>query len=439
MANYTRRLFLGLTAALPTLAAAEPHSENAGSKRRLHPLDGLGREKIKIRDVKVTLMSYELPRNKQWLTGTIVVWKTDAVLVQVFTDQGIVGLGESSPYGGPESLKTFVEESIRPTLIGQNPFDVEYLTSGWGGPHPNYAAWAGVDAALWDIIGKVKNLPVYKLLATDHEPNPHIRMYASGGVEYAWYKRPEDLIDEALRHKAEGYTAFKFRLGTEWKNSGMTVKKYIPYLYRLREAVGPDFDLMQESNMRLTLMECLELCPVLEELKFLWFEEPINASAEGAIEGYTRIKHALPTVRVSGGEQLGTRFDFKPWIDRDAYDIVQPDCNTTGVTEAWHIARVANLKKKHCCPHNWHGGLTTMANAALVAAIPNSLVLELNQTFNPLKEEIFKEPLVVRNGYMDLPNKPGFGVEVIDQAARKFPYLPGSYSRPNPDLPASPG
>jgi L-alanine-DL-glutamate epimerase-like enolase superfamily enzyme len=434
MAYYSRRSFLGLAAALPTLAASEAGPHQMERNARLHPLDGIGRENLRISDIKVTPMSYELPRNKQWVTGTMVAWKTDAVLVQVFTDQGIVGIGESSPYGGPQDIKGFVEEYIRPGMVGMNPFDVEHLACGWGGQHPNYAAWAGVDAALWDIIGRAKNLPVYKLLATDNEPNPHIRVYASGGVEYAWYRRPEDLIDEALRYKEEGYTAFKFRLGTEWKNSGMSVKKYVPYLYKLREAVGPNFELMQESNMRLTLEESLELCPVLEELRFLWFEEPIDMRAEGAIGGYVRINQALPTVMVSGGEQLGTRFDFKPWIDRDAYDIVQPDCNMAGVTEAWHIARLANLKKKCCCPHNWHGGLTTMANTALVAAIPNHLMLELNQTNNPFKEEIFKEPLVAKKGYMDLPNKPGFGVELIENVAKQFPYLPGSYAKPNPDL-----
>jgi galactonate dehydratase len=436
MTNYSRRSFLGLAAALPTLAASETNPRRAGGVRRLHPLDGISRENLTIRDVTVTPMSYELPRDKQWITGTWVAWKTDAVLVRVFTEQGIVGIGESSPYGGPQEIKKFVEEFVRPAIRGKNPFDVEHLAGGWGGRHPNYAAWAGVDAALWDIIGKAKNMPVYKLLATDNTPNPHIRMYASGGVEYAWYKRPEDLIDEAVRHKEEGYTAFKFRLGTEWKNSGMTVKKYVPYLYKLREAVGPKFDLMQEANMRLTLDEALALSPVLEELKFLWFEEPIKASEEGAIDGYIRIRQALSSVMVSGGESLGMRFDFKPWIDRNGYDIVQPDCNQTGVTEAWQIARVGHLRKKYCCPHNWHGGLSTMANAALVAAILNRLVLELNQTYNPLKEEIFKEPLVVKKGYMDLPNKPGFGVELIEDVGKKFPYLPGAYSRPNPELPS---
>jgi L-alanine-DL-glutamate epimerase-like enolase superfamily enzyme len=434
MSVVSRRHFFGSAATAAVLPAASGAS--AGTFReRNHPLDGIKPENLKITDVKVTLMSYEL-KDKAWITATQLIWKSDAVLVEIFTDKGIVGIGESSPYGGPEFLKKTIEESIRPTLIGKNPFDVEHLATAWGGPRPNYAAWAGIDAACWDLIGKAVNMPVYRLLATQAPPQPHIRMYASGGVEYAWYKRPEDLIDEALRHKQEGYTAFKFRIGTEWKNSGMTIQKYIPWVYKMREAVGPGMDLMQESNMRLSLDECLTLCPVLEELKFLWFEEPVKAYVDGALENHLRIRRALKTVKVSGGESRGNRFDFKEWIDRDGYDIVQPDTNVAGVTEAWHIARIAQLKGKPCCPHNWHGGLTTMANAALVAAIPNHLVLELNQTYNPFKEELFKDPLVVRNGYMDLHDKPGFGVELKPGIASRFPYIPGNYWKPNPDLPA---
>ena len=396
-------------------------------------LPPIPRENLKITDVKVTLMSYDL-KDKSWITGTMLIWKSDAVLVEVFTDKGIVGIGESSPYGGPEFLKKTIEESIKPAIVGKNPFDVDTLAGGWAGPRPNYAAWAGLDAACWDIIGKARGTPVYKLLASDGPPQTRLRMYASGGVEYAWYQRPEALIEEAVRHKEEGYTAFKFRIGTEWKNAGMTVKKYIPWLHRMRQAVGPQMDLMQESNMRLSLDECLELCPVLEELRFLWFEEPIRTNVEGSLEGHLRIKQALKTVKISGGESRGTRFDFKEWVDRGAYDILQPDCNVTGVTEAWHIARLGHLQGKACCPHNWHGGLTTMANASLVAAIPNRLLLELNQTFNPFKEELFKDPLVVKNGYMTLFNKPGFGVELKPGIARKFPYIAGNYWKPNPAI-----
>ena len=423
----SRRSMLGAAAGL---AAAPAFSLS-------HPLDGVKPEKLKITDVRVTLLSYELPREKQWVTGRGVTWKTDSILVEVFTDKGLVGIGEPTPYGGPELVKKFIEDEIKPRIVGKNPFDVEHLTVPWyGASFGQQVSWAGVDGALWDIVGKAKDMPVYKLLAAGGTANPHIRMYASGGVEYAWYKRPDDLIDEAVRHKEEGYTAFKYRIGTEWKNSGMTIEKYIPYVRRMREAVGPKFDLMQESNMRLTLEECLQLAPVLEELKFVWFEEPVRRTAPGAIDAYRKIREAMKTVKVSGGETMVTRVESKEWIDRDGYDIVQPDCNTTGITEAWHIARVAALRGKHCCPHNWHGGFTTMMNAALVAGIPNHLVLELNQTYNPFKEEVFKDPLVVKKGYMDLPDKPGFGVEVIPDIAKKFPFIPGSYSKPNPEIPA---
>src|SRR3974377_1594356 len=382
MSVVSRRQFVGGAASVAALPAA---SGAPAFRPRSHPLAGIAREDLKITDIKVTIMCYEL-KDKSWITATQLIWKSDAVLVEVFTDKGISGIGESSPYGGPEFLKKTIEESTRPTLVGKNPFDVEHLATAWGGPRPNYAAWAGVDAACWDIIGKAANMPVYRLLATDAPPQPHIPRVSAGGVEDAWYKRRQDLIDEALRHKEEGYTAFKFRIGTEWKNSGMTIDKYIPYVRKMREAVGPTFDLMQESNMRLTLEECLQLAPVLDELKFLWFEEPVRRTAPGAIDSYRKIRQAMKTVKVSGGETMVTRVEFKEWIDRDGYDIVQPDCNTTGITEAWHIAKMAGLSGKYCCPHNWHGGFTTMMNAALVTGIPNHLVLELNQTFNPFKE-----------------------------------------------------
>jgi L-alanine-DL-glutamate epimerase-like enolase superfamily enzyme len=399
------------------------------------PLARLSREKLTIRDIRVTVLSYRLPSDKVWMTATFQVWKSDCVIVEVLTDQGITGIGESSPYGGPAEIKRFIESEVRPLLAGKNPYDVEDLTGYWpGSPRGPKVAWAGVDTALWDIIARSKNKPLYEILAGEGKPQPRIRMYASGGVEYAWYKRPEDLIDEALRHREGGYTAFKFRIGTDWKSSGITVASFVPWLRKLREAVGPKFDLMLEGNMRWTLEEALELCPVIEELSILWVEEPVPQQPKGAIEQYLKINEALSSVKLSGGEQLASRYEFKEWIDRGAYDIVQPDANTAGITECWRIARTAELHGKLCCPHNWHGGLTTAANAQLVAAIPNRLMLELNQTFNPFKEEIFEEPLTVAQGYMQLPRRPGLGVSLKKDLEKRFPFIPGSYARPNPDL-----
>jgi L-alanine-DL-glutamate epimerase-like enolase superfamily enzyme len=407
---------------------------------RNHPLDGIERENIKITDVKVIPLSYVDPDGDLWRSGGYQVWKTDGAITQIFTDQGIVGIGESSPYEGPDYIKEYTEQTIKPLLIGKNPFDVEFLCNRGTDSRHSRVPWAGIDCACWDIIGKAKGLPVYKLLATEDDGVDEIRIYASAGVEHEWHNKGEQfLIEEALRYKEQGYDAFKFRPGTDWDRSGMTFEKYLPILPRLRQAVGPDFRLMHEGIGTLAgSLEAVitEFAPVLEELGFYWFEEAFGGTNIDHIDLFVRLNEAMPTVMVSGGERFLERFESQIWLDRGALDIIQPDCNVTGITEAWYIARMAHLRGKLAIPHNWHGGGTTMANAHYVAAIPNRDYCELNQTNNPLKEGIFKEPLTVADGVMKLPQKPGFGMELIDDVDKKFPYVPGSYSKPNTRFPA---
>ena len=406
---------------------------------RNHPLDGIERENIKITDVRVIPLSYVDPEGDLWRCGGYQVWKTDGAITQIFTDQGIVGIGEGSPYEGPDYIKEYTEQTIKPLLLGKNPFDVEFLCNRGNSSRHDRAPWAGIDCACWDIIGKAKGLPVYKLLATEDDGVDEIKIYASAGVQHEWYNNGEQfLIEEGLRYKEQGYDAFKFRPGTDWAPSGMTMDKYLPILHRLREAVGPDFRLMHEGIG--TLAGSLEavitdFAPVLEELGFYWFEEAFGGTNIDHIDLFVRLNEAMPTVMVSGGERFIERFESQIWLDRGALDIIQTDCNVTGLTENWYIARMAHLRGKIAIPHNWHGGGTTMANAHFVGAIPNRDYCELNQTNNPLKEGIFKEPLTVENGVMKLPDKPGFGVELIDDVEKKFPYVPGSYNKPNERLP----
>ena len=224
-------------------------------------------------------------------------------------------------------MKEYVDGVVRPFLMGKNPFDVEYLAGGISGPRAR-GVWSGIDTAMWDIIGKAKGVPLYKILATDVEPVTRIRMYASGG-EFTWLKGsrfvgPDDLVKQALRHKAAGYTAFKFRPGGAFERFA-SIKEFIPYHYELRKAVGPNFDLIQEANTRWTMEQCLEIAPVLEELKFLWFEEPTRKN----IDDYVKLKKSLPTVKISGGEGMANRATLAEWMDRGAYDVVQPGCATT--------------------------------------------------------------------------------------------------------------
>ena len=404
------------------------------SATRLHPLEGIQRQDIKITDLKVTLLSFEYPPEEQLRVVKSIWWKSDSILVEVFTDQGVSGLGGASRYSGAGCclpVKAFLEEVDKPTLIGQNPFDLHKFA--WGGKTGiGRAAWAGAEAALFDIVGKVCGRPVYDLLAIDNEPSTHLRVYASAGVKYAWYDRPDQLIEEAAAVKEQGFTAYKFRPGTDWTYSGMNVDKFIPFLIRVREAVGANFDLALEMKPW-SLEEALQLAPVLEDLIFTWFEEPMGKDGPDAINQHLRLQEALPTVMISGGEAMLNRGELKEWFDRGAYDMLQPDAGRIGLLEAWQLVRMAGLRGKPFCPHNWGDGSCTLANAALVAGNPNALMLEQFETFDPLRTEIFKDPLVVVDGYMDLPKKPGFGVELAPNLEQKFPYLPGGYSdRPNP-------
>lgn len=404
------------------------------SRNRNHPLEGLERQKLSITDLKVTLLTAGYPPEEQLLVGRTIWWKSDAIIVQIFTDQGVVGIGGASRYSGSGCslpVKAYLEDVVRPSLLGKSPFDVDTLA--WGGSTGvGRAAWAGAEAALFDIIGKVCSLPVYDLLAVDAEPNTHLRVYASAGVKYAWYDRPEQLIEEAAFVREQGFTAYKFRPGTEWEYSGMTVDKFIGYLERVREAVGPDFDLALELRPW-SLEEALQLAPVLEALRFTWFEQPMNLHTDDAFENYCKLQEALPNVMISGGESMLDRHELKEWVDRGIIDMPQPDAGRIGLLEAWRVVRMAALADKPFCPHNWGDGSCTMANAALVGASPNALMLEQFETYDPLRTEIFTNPLVVVDGYMDLHRAPGFGVELAPDLEKRFPYQPGGYSaRPNP-------
>jgi len=441
MKKINRRNFLGSAAAMGGTVTLWPlggcRSNRPGKsiqeQTRPHPLAGVSRENIRISDVRVTLLSYETPPEERWIPSWVPPvyewWKNDSILVEVFTDQGITGIGGASMYGSRvEDTKRYIEDVIQPSILGQNPFDMELLA--YCGPdNRRRASWAGVVAAFWDIIGKATGQPVYRMLATGNEPQTRIPVYASLGEVYPDSVWPRDLIEEALRHKEKGFKGFKFRPGWYWPSVNMTVEKFSGYLEKLREAVGPDFNLIFEANGILSLEQALKLAPVLEELKFLWIEAPMRNVGDDAMDNFLTLQQALPNVMVSGLEKEMRKHKIMDWLAAGAIDIVQPDCSIAGITESWYYVRTANLWNRLFCPHNYQGGLTTMQNAHLAAGNPNLLLMEIYENVNPLKDEIFKDPLVMKDGYMQLSDKPGFGLEVIDEPAKKFPYIPGHYQR----------
>jgi L-alanine-DL-glutamate epimerase-like enolase superfamily enzyme len=295
-------------------------------------------------------------------------------------------------------------------------------------PHPNGrsqaydCAVAGIDSALWDLRGKLEGKQVCDML-TDR-PLKRVRLYASSGCRYDWRRRPEQLIEETLGYLEDGYSACKVRIGTEWTWDGVTVERFLGLMRELAQAVQGRMELMVDGNQRLSEEQALPIAQELERLGFTWFEEPIP---QRDIDGYARLNAAVD-LPITGGEQFTTLEQFRPYLERKAYAIVQPDAGWCGITEAMKIARMAQRYGVDLCPHNWHNGLMTMANAHLVAALPNPHVLELCMIQGPLQWAILAEKPVIQDGWLELPEKPGLGVELAQGLEEHFPYIEGHYA-----------
>jgi len=380
---------------------------------------------MKITDVTTLTLSRDHEPERQWATASYRTVKADCAVVVVTTDEGLTGIGEACAYGVPPRIAEWVKW-LRPTLVGHDPRDATLA------PHPNGRAtshheWAfdcavaGLDCALWDLRGKVAGRPVRDLLATTSLDR--VRLYASSGCRYDWGQRPELLIEEVLGYLADGYTACKVRIGTEWAWDGVTTDRFIGLMTDLAGAVNRRLELMLDGNQRLTEQQALQIAHALDRLGFTWFEEPIP---QGDIEGYVRLNAAVD-LPITGGEQFTTLEQFRPYLERRAYGIVQPDAGWCGITEALKIAQMAARYGVDLCPHNWHNGLMTMANAHLVAALPHPRVLELCMIQGPLQWEILAQQPAIVDGWLELPARAGLGVDLSPDVATRFPYIEGPY------------
>jgi len=431
MATHTsRRSFLAGAGVLTTAGGHAWAQSGVKSGSFTHLLEGVGRENIKITSMRVTPLTYTAPRG-QYIeeAGPIVTVSRNASILEIFTDQGIVGIGP-----GPEGGRARGGGDLS-YLIGRNPFDVELL--GLAG---------GIDVACWDIIGKAKGMPVYKLLATDNPPNPRVHVYASGGVNWTFYDRGDGkpygvdaLVEEALGYKELGFDTFKWRPGTDWEEAGMLPEKLGKTVCRkLREAVGPDFKLALEKKAydAWTFEEALAIAPIINDLKFHWFEQPMMDLGPAQFDDYLKIKERMPNVMLFGGENLRDLTQARGFLERHIYDAIQTDSIRLGITENWRVARVAAFYGVKTVPHNWTTALGTMCNAHLVAGVPNGYMCEFFLYPNtPWREVLFKEALAPKNGYITLKDKPGFGVELtdIDELKQKYPYdpkAPGTIANP---------
>ena len=358
-----------------------------------------------------------------------------ALLVQVHTDEGIVGLGEAAAYGGSlESMEALVLGELRSTILGHDPFRVERLWQMMAArAHQRgrrgmlMMGISGIDIALWDVIGQATRTPLYRLLGAYREELP---VYASAGF-YARDKDAKALAEEVGGYAERGFGCVKIKVGRQPEAllnplQNMPASEYatasfeedVERVRAAREAIGSSVRLAIDANNAWTPSLALEFMRRVEDQGIYWLEEPV---ATEDLDGSASVAQQLATP-VSGYETETGLPGFRELIARRAVDIVQPDVVWSGgITECRKIAALAQAYGLPVIPHVFSSGVSTIANMHFIASIPNGSWLEWDQNPNPIRSELFEEPLEVdSDGTVRLPDGPGLGVTLNRETVERY-------------------
>ena len=382
---------------------------------------------MRITDVTTTNATRMHGLDEQWFTHTFRSVKADLSLVTITTDEGVIGIGEACAYGNPVQIDDWVR-FLAPTLIGAELDDPRIVPrpTGTSFNRPIESAYdyavAAIDCALWDARARAQGLPVSRLINPDADDE--VTMYASGGVRYDWRTSDQNqLVADIAGYVAQGYSAVKFRLGTSWAWDGVTPERFLALFDLVRAEVGDGIGLAVDANSRLSREEAQAVAYGLDERGALFFEEPI---AKKDIEGYIAITNSVD-LRISGGETFTTLEQFRPWLERGAFNIAQPDAGVCGITELLSIGAAAERNGIDVVPHSWHNGVMAMANAHAVAALPNGLMVEESKPQGPLVWDMIQGGTRVHDGVIRVADDLGLGVSVIDDLEAQYPYVEGHY------------
>lgn len=369
---------------------------------------------MKVIDVKAIILSVKLP--EPVMDANYIFPSRSCVLIKVSTDEGIVGIGEACCIGGPPiTTKIIVEEELSSYIIGEDPSQVERLWDTMyrrsiqhGRKGAVIAAISGIDIALWDIRGKICNLPIYKILGNY---SPQVPAYASGGF-YAPGKDTSALVDEMSRYVADGFKTVKMKIGR------LSVREDMARVRAVREAIGDEISFIVDANCKYLPSTAIRVGKELQDYDVLCFEEPISADD---IEGYVKVAAALD-MPIAAGESEFCKYGFRDLIRSGAVDIVQPDVTWSGgLTECKKIAAIAEAWNIPCMPHGFSSAINLVATMHLVGAIPNGMFVEFDQNYNPLRSELIEEGIKLgKNGLLEIPSKPGLGITLNDDTIEKY-------------------
>jgi L-alanine-DL-glutamate epimerase-like enolase superfamily enzyme len=385
---------------------------------------------MKITDVQACVIGREEPDSG----GS--VW----TFVRIYTDQGIVGTGECNS-GGPGFSGFATKAAIlamKPLLIGEDPFNINLIyeklrrRGRYGGSShaPLIFALTGIDNALYDIVGKALNVPIYQLLGGKFRDK--LRLYAD--CHAGETSDPQAYADKALEVVAEGYTAVKFDVDHavegkldpyNWTVGAREMNQVIKLIEGLRAALGYATDLAIDCHGQFDLPSAITLAKAVEPLRLLWLEEPVPAEN---LDALAQVRRSSSTV-ICTGENQYTRFEFLEMFERKATDVIMPDlAKAGGIAEGKRIADIADAHYIPIAPHNVSSPLGMMAACHVMASVPNFLVLEFHGRMISWWNDLCDgDQPFIEQGFMRVSDRPGIGVELNAKNAKALLWNDDTY------------
>ena len=379
---------------------------------------------MKITEVRAHVLRSKLEQPFSFSQGWVS--SRGATLVEVRTDDGITGWGEALCQGlqPPEIAAAAVNHALKDLVLGQDPLQPEVLwhrmyhhTRDYGQKGAVVGAISGIDIALWDICGKARNTPVAKLLGGMFRTR--VEAYATGFYRIKGHGEAPRLAKEFESHAANGFRALKVKLGFGIDDD-LAVMEQIKRVHKNEQV-------MIDTNHAYGVAEAIRLGRELEAMgwRLRWYEEPVT---QEDLDGYAEVRRALATP-IAGGENEYTGFGFKQLLERRAVDVAQPDiCIAGGFTGCRHIVALAHAHGVQVNPHVWASAVGQAASLQLIAAIPvanhalfpKDILLEFDTSSHPFRNELTSHPLRQKDGWVEIPQKPGLGMEVNRNILEKY-------------------
>jgi galactonate dehydratase len=390
---------------------------------------------VKITDVRTVLLtgpSTEDPFLRE------IRKRRSVAFIEIITDTEHTGLGETyAGYFIPEAVPQVVE-FFRPILIGQTVDDIPGLWQRmyhcgnfWCRVGLGASILGGIEAALWDLKGRLEGVPVYRLLGGSKYDR--LPCYATGGPS----NYPEDRLARKLDHYLSlGFRAIKLGVGrvieglssvdehpeqaAEFEANKMTFA---------RKHAGDNIAFMLDGHMGNSstktwkLETALAVSKALEPFHLTFLEEPLHYTD---LDGYAALSSESPTP-IAGGECLTALCEWQTFIDRDCFHIGQPDASyLTGLGQFMEVAAALHARGRQIATHSWGASGSLMQNIHCGFAAPNTLILEVPPDFGPLHRELLGDSFVMEHGYVLPPEQTGLGIRLTDDIKNRFPFVPGS-------------